>query len=556
MAANIIELISREADSGRRNLIIAASLSGLSNAFILALVNTVARNSRNVGLHVFVLYAASIALYVMSSRYTYHRLTQLIEESLHHIKLRIVDKIRRMDLQGFERMGNSEIYDRVTDNVGVVSASAGMLAATLQSLCVLTCSAIYLAWLSMPAFVITVMLVATGTMILSSNQYLLERGLGRLTGSRVAFFEQLTDLLKGFKETRFNARRSQDLREDILRSSAHLRDGINETNNLLNDNLIYGNCLLFVALGAMVFVLPQQVPLKAAELTQIVSALMFTWSSIAIALSCYSSYMRSNFALAEIESLEKKLDAGADPASSSPAPLSPWPKGISRIEVSQLEYTYEARSDGSPAFHIGPVDLTLNAGEVLFIVGGNGSGKSTFLKVLTGLYPASSGAIRVDGVAVTSRTSAAYRELICTIFTDFHLFSRLYGLLDVPSEAVQGLISQMELSEQTGYAEQRFTRRELSTGQRKRLAMIVALLEDRPIYVFDEWAADQDPVFRHYFYMELLPLLRQRGKTVIAVSHDDRYFRYADRVLTMEYGKVRSLEQHLADPASPPPKSP
>ena len=267
-------------------------------------------------------------------------------------------------------------------------------------------------------------------------------------------------------------------------------------------------------------------------------------------------YLSPGLALAEIESLEKKLDAGADPASSSPAPLSPWTKGISRIEVSQLEYTYEARSDGSPAFHIGPVDLTLNAGEVLFIVGGNGSGKSTFLKVLTGLYPASSGAIRVDGVAVTSRTSAAYRELICTIFTDFHLFSRLYGLLDVPSEAVQGLISQMELSEQTGYAEQRFTRRELSTGQRKRLAMIVALLEDRPIYVFDEWAADQDPVFRHYFYMELLPLLRQRGKTVIAVSHDDRYFRYADRVLTMEYGKVRSLEQHLADPASPPPKSP
>jgi putative ATP-binding cassette transporter len=161
--------------------------------------------------------------------------------------------------------------------------------------------------------------------------------------------------------------------------------------------------------------------------------------------------------------------------------------------------------------------------------------------VLTGLYQPTAGSLRVDGILVQPDNAAALREMISTIYSDFHLFSKLYGLLDVDEAAVHQLLAQMHLTGKTSFSDQQFTRRNLSTGQRKRLAMIVVLLEDRPIYVFDEWAADQDPEFRKYFYEELLPSLKQRGKAVIAVSHDDRYFRCADRVVTMEYGKIRSI---------------
>jgi len=554
MALTIIEMLSKEAGAERRNLFIAASLSGLANAFVIALINSVARSIPNVRMHSFVLFALSVALYVLTSRYTFHRTTQLVESALHHIKIRIVDKIRRMDLQGFERVGTSEIYDRITENVTVISTSAGMIAATLQSLCVLVFSALYLAWISVPALMLISLLLGSGLMLFRSNQDLVENGLRQLGSFRLAFFDQLTDLLKGFKETRFNARRSQELREDVLRTSERLRDSTIKTNSLFDDNLIFSNTLLFALLASVVFVLPQHLEMKSTQVTQIIAALMLSWNSVAIAVNCYPAYIRSNHALMALESLEQKLESGSDPLAKEALVSNPWKGRFSRIEISQLEYTYSPTTDDGMSFHIGPVDLTLHSGEVVFIVGGNGSGKSTFLKAFTGLYPASAGSIRVDGVRVDSHTLAAYRELICTIFTDFHLFSRLYGLLDVQPEAVQALIAQMQLEEQTSFSQQRFTRRELSTGQRKRLAMIVALLEDRPLYIFDEWAADQDPTFRHYFYKELLPMLRARGKTVVAVSHDDRYFSCADRVVTMEYGQVRSIEQH--GEGAPPPPSP
>ena len=194
---------------------------------------------------------------------------------------------------------------------------------------------------------------------------------------------------------------------------------------------------------------------------------------------------------------------------------------------------------GRETFRLGPFDLTANRGEILFLVGGNGSGKSTLLKVLTGLYPPSSGTILWDGRQVTARSLLSYRSLYSTIFTDFHLFDRLYGLGEQDPETIEALISKMELSEFVSIREGRFTTTSLSTGQKKRLALIVALLEQRPILVFDEVGADQDPRFRAKYYEEILQELKEQGRTVIAATHDEAYFRCADRIFRMEFGKSR-----------------
>ena len=174
---------------------------------------------------------------------------------------------------------------------------------------------------------------------------------------------------------------------------------------------------------------------------------------------------------------------------------------------------------------------------MLFLIGGNGSGKTTLLKLLTGLYYPDSGTIALDERILDKTTYQAYRELFALIFDEFHLFDRLYGLDSINSKKVNDLLRLMELDAKTEVLDEGFTNIQLSTGQRKRLAMIVALLDDRPIYVLDEWAADQDPHFRKYFYDVLLYELKEQGKTIIAVSHDDRYFHVADRVLKMEYGQ-------------------
>ena len=178
------------------------------------------------------------------------------------------------------------------------------------------------------------------------------------------------------------------------------------------------------------------------------------------------------------------------------------------------------------------------SGDIVFTVGGNGSGKSTLLKLLCGLYYPLRGSIAINGKNVDRDLYPDYRELFSIIFTDFHLFDRFYGIADVKESAVHTWLKKMGMSAKTQFRDGRFTNINLSTGQRKRLAYINAMLDDKQIYIFDELAADQDPEFRKHFYEVLLPELRAMGKTIIAVTHDDRYFETADRVLKMDEGQL------------------
>jgi putative ATP-binding cassette transporter len=186
------------------------------------------------------------------------------------------------------------------------------------------------------------------------------------------------------------------------------------------------------------------------------------------------------------------------------------------------------------------VDFTLESGELVFITGGNGSGKSTFLKILAGLYIPEAGRILLDGARIDDDTRERYRALITAIFTDYHLFSRLYGIPNPDPAEVERLLAQFELSAKTRLSDGEFRTLDLSTGQRKRLALIVALLEKRPLLLLDEWASDQDPEFRRKFYNEILRDLNRAGVTIVAVTHDDRYINELDlpaRRLHMEDGR-------------------
>ncbi|OQY54810.1 MAG: hypothetical protein DRR08_16730 [Candidatus Parabeggiatoa sp. nov. 2] len=193
---------------------------------------------------------------------------------------------------------------------------------------------------------------------------------------------------------------------------------------------------------------------------------------------------------------------------------------------------------GKTLFSIGAINMTIKQGEILFIVGGNGSGKSTLLKLLIGLYYPATGSLYVDDDQIDQTNYQSYRELFSIIFTDFQLFDRLYGLRDIDEQRLKSLLRLMELDKKTEFIDGKFTNVDLSTGQKKRLAFIAAVLENKPVYIFDEVAADQDPQFRQYFYEVILQDLKKQGKTIIAVTHDDKYFHTADRVLKMEEGRL------------------
>ena len=218
------------------------------------------------------------------------------------------------------------------------------------------------------------------------------------------------------------------------------------------------------------------------------------------------------------------------------------------LELRQVSFHYSGRTDDTP-FVMGPVDLTINKGELIFITGGNGSGKSTLIKILAGLYYPVSGSIRVNGQEIGPESYDEYRNMISIIFGDFHLFKRLYGVDLGDGEKARHLMKHMEIEDKTQLISDEFSTVQLSTGQRKRLALVVSLLEECSLYILDEWAADQDPQFRRKFYQQLLPEMKQNGKTVIAVTHDDQYFHIADRCLHMVEGCLATSQEQPGEPA-------
>jgi putative ATP-binding cassette transporter len=242
---------------------------------------------------------------------------------------------------------------------------------------------------------------------------------------------------------------------------------------------------------------------------------------------------RLNASYDELDDLEQRLASdghGADAV----APDAVAVTSFERMEFQGVTFSYRD-AEGAVGFRVGPMSFTIPGNQITFVIGGNGSGKSTLLRLATGFYPPDRGQILLNGAAVDLR---ACRALFSAIFIDFHLFDTLYGHLTVDEDRVNELLRRFGIADVTSFRDGRFTNLDLSTGQKKRLAMVVCLLDDKPVLVLDEWAADQDPEFRAMYYRELLPELRAAGKTIIAVSHDDRYFDVADCIVKLEYGKV------------------
>ncbi len=190
---------------------------------------------------------------------------------------------------------------------------------------------------------------------------------------------------------------------------------------------------------------------------------------------------------------------------------------------------------------MGPVNLEVKRGEILFIIGGNGSGKSTLANLLTGLYNADDGTVEINGNRINN---IELGELYSTIFSSNHVFKKLYGIDTInKKEQIDYLLKLLKLEGKVNIENGIFSTISLSNGQRKRLSLMKCLLEDSQIYLFDEWAADQDPEFKKAFYRELLPQMKKNGKIIIAITHDDNYFDMADKVMKLDMGKVVFIKE-------------
>jgi putative ATP-binding cassette transporter len=452
--------------------------------------------------------------------------------------MRLMDQLRRCDLLKLERFGQTALFENITQASQTISQNSQFLALSLRSILLTGAILIYIATVSPLAFLLIASLLGVGTILYIRLGRELETQQRHLMVEEASLFEAVSDLFDGFKEQRLDSAYSRALNQTF----AAVSDRTVAARNLVHRHnwhqFVFGETAFNMMLGLVIFVVPTYATSFAQEIVKVSTAVLFMASPVFGLMQALAVMRAAEGAAGRMLELDGELALLAEQGSD--AADQPVPRGFAALGMEGVSFTFPAVPGETP-FSVGPFDLVLRRGEVVFVTGGNGSGKSTFLKLLTGLYHPLLGRLTVDDMVVAPPVLAAYRGLMATVFADFHLFTRLYGMPPPDPGEAGALMRWMEMDRITTLDGDQFVRRDLSAGQRKRLALIAALLEKKPILILDEWAADQDPQFRRRFYRELMPELKRRGLTIVAVTHDDHYFDVADRRLHMEEGRLIEL---------------
>ncbi len=416
---------------------------------------------------------------------------------------------------------------------GITLAIAPLIVAAATTMAVFG----YLAWLSPALFAAVAVAVGIGVF---ANARARRAGIKRMEAARDAHEDLLKNfrgVIDGGKEVRMNRARRDLLLNTRLVGAIDRIAGLQirmrrqfGVADAIASGLLFATVVLVLALEDW-----------AGKTTAgaFILALLFVRGPMEQLVNALPLLSRGQVALRRITALSRSL--GVDRLTSDPAQGRPQAPAFERIDLSGAEYAYPG-NDGAAGFTLGPVDLTVGRGEVVFITGENGAGKSTLLKLLTGLYQPKAGSVELDGRTIGEDELESYRKLFSTVFYDFHLFDDLILPVDLQPGEIEGLLERLKLADKVTVTDGRLSTTHLSAGQRRRLALLQVYLDRRPVIVFDEWAAEQDPIFRRVFYRELLPELKRRGATVVAVSHDDRYFDAADRCLVVgDDGRMTTL---------------
>ena len=516
-------------------VVLAGIIAGVSNTGLLIVINSTLSKSNASQQTLIWSFAALCVAMLVSRAAAWIFLVQLAHRVTYKLRLELSTRILAAPLQHLEKVGAPSLLATLTDDVAVI---AGALTATpmlvVHVVVVITCLG-YLGWLSLPALLGVFGFLTFGVLC---YQIPLRRALHYLGASRRdldALFKHFRSLIDGNKELKLHrARRTAFFHDHLEHAALSFRHKATVGDAIYALTASLGHLLIFILIGLLIFALPALQPTTPATTIGFSLVILYLLPPLEVIMSALPTLGRANVALQKIEAMGLSLEAegverSADESSQDNAYKSLKLQGV----------THAYNSEDGDGFKLGPIDLTFRPAELVFLVGGNGSGKTTLAKILTGLYAPDEGAVFLDGEKITDETRDQYRQLFAAVFSDFYLFESLLGLSAgaVDEQALQYL-QRLQLDRKVQVIDGVLSTTDLSRGQRKRLALLTAYLEDRPCYVFDEWAADQDPLFKEIFYLRLLPELKARGKTVIVISHDDRYFHVADRILKLNYGKM------------------
>jgi putative pyoverdin transport system ATP-binding/permease protein len=534
---NLIQFVWRTCRRPMLWMALAALLGGACNAGLIAAMNAAMHQAGPATTGIVIAFIALGIGRLLTSLLSQMMSVDFSQGAIADLRRSLVRAILGAPLRQLEETGSARLIVALTDDVYNVTQALSGIPICAVNVALLLGGAAYLGWLSWQMLLGLTALAFLGAI----GQRFFMRGAYRsLTLARVEeehLFGHFRALIEGIKELKLHRnRRGAFLSRDITEATRSYERHNVEAENRFILAQHWSHLLFYVLIGVLLFAMPLLGEISKEALTGYIITALYLMGPLAGVLTAFPLFGRANVALQQIERIGMSLSTRAtEPCLPESGELK---RKFRRLELAEVTHSYFHEKDDS-YFTLGPISLTFRPGELVFLVGGNGSGKSTLAKIITGLYPPEAGAIRLDGELVTDRNRDEYRQLFSAVFADFHVFPSLLGLENSNLDAqAHEYLSLLHLDHKVTVRDGVFSTTALSQGQRKRLALLTAYLEDRPFYLFDEWASDQDPQFKHFFYTQLLPDLKTAGKGVLVITHDDKYFHLADRVVKLDYGRL------------------
>lgn len=518
-------------------MIIPVALKGIENRSIDLILNFIP----NASMQTPKLDAGTVFMAIVISIFFFKTASVIIANHLviscvSDLKINICHKINNMRIVDLEQVGLAKIVNVVNSDVSVVASSAMSISNLIISLVTIIGVLCYLAFIDVVALVGVIVFIVLGLGIF----FLSGLYVSRFYSKERAYMDGVQEGVRGLVMGAF------ELKLDNSKSAAYIDDQIvrPQKNALkwekLGDAILHcsGNLsdlMVFIAVGSIVFIAPNYFEvIDSSDTYGVVMALLFLISPVGSLIGIVLEIQRANVALERIKQVYAFSDEKTDKN------LVLHADNWKRITIENLSYTY--RDEQNVDFRLGPISLTLERGKTNFIVGANGSGKSTLSKLLSFHYESDGGRMYIDDQEILSNSIQYMRSKVSVIYSNYYLFESLYSTENVDVSQINEYLYKLGLEDKVKYENGKFSTLKLSDGQRRRLALVVSLIEDREIFIFDEWAADQDPIFKEYFYTEILEDLRRRNKLIVIISHDDRYFHCADNIFYLEDGRLRNEE--------------
>jgi putative ATP-binding cassette transporter len=454
------------------------------------------------------------------------------------LRKQLYKQISKAPIAALERTGSSKLVQSMTTDVQRIVFGAQVIPDLIIQMITLVGLLGFLYYLSSAVFGYVMVIIIFGIVTFQIPIFIGQRYFTRSRRHLDNLQDGFQGLVEGAKELKLNEKKQNHFIDTVLHQEEHHAISLDKTAfTIVQCARNYGDMICFVAIGAIGFIFTNYHAITIPELAGVIMTLLYITGPVAFILNVIPEIAQSQVSLNKIQALFEELPI--EDLSSKIEPVAKW----NTLRFSNVEYQYETTEKQSGRnFSVGPIDACIRRGEITFIVGGNGSGKSTFAKVLSLHYQSNSGQIYFGETIISKDNMNSFRQEIACIYSDYYLFERLHNSASQGQEQlalIQSYLEKFDLHNKVSFDNGKFSTIKLSDGQRRRLALLVAFMEEKTLYIFDEWAADQDPYFKEMFYFDILPKLKAQGKAVVAISHDDRYFHVADQLIILENGQIK-----------------